>query len=113
GNLSIPADQLTGFVTVTVTPDTAIEEDETFTITLSSPVGAALGVAVGMGTILNDDNVEVAIGSASLVEGNSGSRVVTFPVALSVASPGTVSVHFATANGSAWAGSDYAATSGT
>jgi hypothetical protein len=35
--------------------DTNIEPNETFTIVLSEPVNAALGTAVGIGTILNDD----------------------------------------------------------
>jgi hypothetical protein len=35
--------------------DTNIEPGETFTIVLSEPVNAALGTAVGIGTIINDD----------------------------------------------------------
>ena len=35
--------------------DTNIEPNETFTVVLSEPVNAALGTAVGIGTIINDD----------------------------------------------------------
>ena len=51
---------------------------------------------------------------ASTTEGASGTtKTVQMPVTLSTASPGPVGVHFATADGSAKAGSDYTATSGT
>src|SRR5262249_31437364 len=46
-------------------------------------------------------------------EGNSGTTSVTFTVTLSFASTETVTVQFATANGSATAGSDYRVATGT
>jgi probable HAF family extracellular repeat protein len=46
-------------------------------------------------------------------EGRSGTTAFTFTVQLSVASTSPVRVNFATANGSAAAGQDYAATAGT
>src|SRR5438128_8576287 len=55
----------------------------------------------------------VSIGSVSLPEGNAGSRVVLFPVTLSAPSTSTVSVHYATASGTATSGSDFTAASGT
>ena len=56
--------------------DTVVEPDETFTVTLSSPVNATLGTATGLGTITNDDVVvpAVSIGPATVVEGNAGRR---------------------------------------
>src|SRR5882672_8039909 len=54
----------------------------------------------------------VSIGSASVVEGNTGSRTVWLPVTLSAPSASTVSVQYATAPGSA-TGSDFVAASGT
>jgi hypothetical protein len=50
---------------------------------------------------------------AIVVEGNSGTTQATFVVALSGASSQTVSCSFATSNGTATAGSDYTAASGT
>jgi Calx-beta domain/IPT/TIG domain len=55
----------------------------------------------------------VSINSVTLAEGDSGSKNATFTVTLSAASSQTVSVPFSTANGSATAGSDYTATTGT
>jgi hypothetical protein len=54
----------------------------------------------------------LAIGDASVSEGNSGATL-TFPVTLSRAFAVPTSVHYATSNGSAKAGTDYRATSGT
>jgi len=42
-------------VTVLVNPDTVDEPDETFTVTLSAPVGAGLIDPTGVGTIVDDD----------------------------------------------------------
>ncbi|MEA5362630.1 Calx-beta domain-containing protein [Amycolatopsis sp., V23-08] len=42
-------------VTVPVNPDTVDEPDETFTVTLSAPVGAGLVDPTGVGTIVDDD----------------------------------------------------------
>ena len=46
---------LAGAITVPVTNDTVVEETETLTLTLSSPVWATLGDAVATGTIEDDD----------------------------------------------------------
>jgi PKD repeat protein len=40
---------------VNVVPDSRVEPDETFTVTLSNPSGASLGDATATGTVLNDD----------------------------------------------------------
>jgi len=47
------------------------------------------------------------------LEGNSGTTPFVFTVTLSAASASTVTVNYATADGTATAGSDYLATSGT
>ena len=49
----------------------------------------------------------------SLIEGHSGTAVATFTVTLSPTSTQAVTVAYATANGTATAGSDYLAASGT
>ncbi len=67
-------------------------------------VAAALNAAPPVG---------ISVSGGSVVEGNSGTTPLTFAVSLSSAAATTVSVNFATANGSATAGTDYAATSGT
>lgn len=54
----------------------------------------------------------LSIGDASATEGDSGTKSLSFPVTLSGPSRKTVSVAFATADGSAATASDYAAASG-
>jgi chitinase len=104
-------------VNVAVTGDTTVEPNETFTVKLTSPSGATLGTATATGTITNDDvssiTPTVSIANASVAEGNSGSKSMPFTVSLSSASTSQVTVNYATANGTATAGSDYTATSGT
>ena len=55
----------------------------------------------------------VSVANATVAEGNSGSRNLTFTVTLSKASTAPVSVGYATTNGTATAGQDYTAASGT
>jgi photosystem II stability/assembly factor-like uncharacterized protein len=55
----------------------------------------------------------LSINDVSVPEGNAGTAAATFGVTLSTASPLTVTVAYATANGTATAGSDYVAASGT
>jgi hypothetical protein len=55
----------------------------------------------------------VSIGDVALAEGNSGATQFSFTISLSAASTSTVTVPYATANGTATAGSDYTAASGT
>jgi chitodextrinase len=55
----------------------------------------------------------LSIADASVQEGNAGTTPLTFTVTLSQAATGPVTVHYATADGTATAGSDYTAGSGT
>ncbi len=55
----------------------------------------------------------VSIADATVTEGNAGTVAATFMVTLSAPSAQTVTVAYATADGTAVAGSDYVATSGT
>jgi len=55
----------------------------------------------------------ISVGDASIVEGNSGTQFVSVPVVLTLPSSNTITVHYATGDGSAHAGQDYTAGSGT
>src|SRR5262249_26402344 len=55
----------------------------------------------------------ITIADASVTEGDGGIRTLTFAVALTRASAQPVSVHYGTADGTAKAGEDYEAASGT
>jgi len=67
------------------------------------------------GTLLSSQvvNLELAINDVTITEGQSGTRTAEFTVTLTAGSIAQVKVDFATANGTATAGSDYQSTSGT
>ena len=77
-------------------------------------MNATIGRGDGIGTILNDDTLPVVrIDDMQVKEGDSGTTDAIFTVSLSAASSDPVSVSFATQDGTAKAGSDYIAASGT
>ena len=117
GMLTFAPGALAQSVTVNVNGDSTVEPDETFLVTLSAPTNATINNAQGTGTIVNDDAAVVvptlSINNVSQNEGNSGVTPFVFSVSLSVASAATVTVNYATSDGSATAGSDYNPASGT
>ncbi|MFH1555784.1 MAG: Calx-beta domain-containing protein [Pseudomonadota bacterium] len=117
GTLTFAPGETSKLVHVQVTGDTAVETNETLSLNLTNPTGATLAHASGTGTILNDDVAPVppvvSIADATLAEGNAGTSDFAFTVTLDKAATGLVSVQYATANGIASAGSDYAAQTGT
>ena len=101
-------------INVTVNGDTIFEPNETFTVNLSSPLSSTIADGQGVGTINNDDSQPaISINDVSVTEGNSGTSTAAFTVSLSNASSQTITVNYATADGSATAGTDYVASSGT
>jgi Calx-beta domain len=99
---------------VSVNGDVVFEADETFLVNLSNPTNATLADNQGLGTITNDETQPtLSINDVSLSEGDTGTTSFAFTVTLSGASSQTVTVNYATANGTATAGSDYASTNGT
>jgi large repetitive protein len=109
-----PGDTLK-LVPVTIINDSLAEDDETFTLNLSNATGGiAIADPQGVGTIVNDDlDPTVSVGNASVVEGDIGTTTLSLPVTLSGPSGREVDVDYATSDGTAAAGSDYTATSGT
>jgi len=113
GTLSFAPGATTRTITVPVNGDVITENNETFLVSLSGAVNAILGDSQGVGTILNDDVLPtLSIGNATVNEGDTGSTNAVFAVSLSSSYPQTVTVSYATANGTATAGSDYGATNG-
>jgi len=113
GVLTFSPDETEKTISVPVKADSITEADETFTVALSNPIGASLVQASGTGTIQNDDQGSLAISAISLNEGNSGSQDAILTVTLSSAASQPVTVVYATADGTAVAGSDYTARTGT
>jgi len=101
-------------IPVPITDDPTDEFNETFDVLLSDAVNASVFDDRGEGTIHDDDDSpKISINDTSIVEGDSGSKPANLTVTLNAASGKTVSVGWATANGSAGAGADYTANSGT
>ncbi|HVD77254.1 MAG TPA: Calx-beta domain-containing protein, partial [Vicinamibacteria bacterium] len=101
-------------VNVAVKGDGVWEDDETLTLRLSNAVNAAISDGDGVGTILNDDPLPtVRVSDRAVREGDSGATPVAFQVRLSNASSRTVTVGYTTVDGSAKAGSDYVAATGS
>jgi hypothetical protein len=112
GTLTIAAGQTTGTITVLVNGDRLAEANETFAVNLSTPTNATIADGQGVGTIVDDEPL-ISINDTTVTEGNTGSRTATFTLTLSAAYDVNVTVNYATANGTATAGSDYQAASGT
>ncbi|HAK77507.1 MAG TPA: hypothetical protein DCM71_11495, partial [Runella sp.] len=104
---------------VTVNGDVLVEPNETFNVLLSGVNASARNVIVsissgtGTGTISNDDNSQMTINDVSLIEGSGGNTNFVFTVTLDNPVSSTVNVNYATAAGTATAGTDYTTTSGT
>ena len=113
GTVNFTAGQTTQPVSVTINGDTTNETNETFLVNLATPTNATISDNQGQGTI-NDDDAQptLSINDVAVTEGNAGTVNANFTVTLSPASGQTVTVQYATANGSAGA-ADYASTSGT
>lgn len=115
GTLTFTPGQTSKTVPATIINDALAEDDETFTLNLSNATGGiAIADPQGVGTIVNDDlDPTVSVGNASVVEGDIGTTTLSLPVTLSGPSGREVDVDYATSDGTATAGSDYTATSGT
>lgn len=80
GTLTFAKGQTTKTVEISVVADAAIEQDETFTVTLTQPVNATIATGTATGTIRNDDtSVPVTAGNykGATQEGNFVFFVVT------------------------------------
>ena len=115
GTLTIDSGSTTGTIAVAVLDDELDEPDETFTVTLSNAVNATIADAGGEATITDNDepspaSPSISVDDVSVAEDAGNAQ---FTVTLSNAFNEAVTVQFATADGTAEAGSDYTAISGT
>jgi hypothetical protein len=100
-------------VSVPIRADAFPEPTEAFVVNLSSAVNATIADAQGVATITDNDGSRLSIGDASVVEGRTGSTHAHFIVTLSPAHFATVTVNFATADGTAHQPTDYSPFGGT
>ena len=112
GSVTFAAGETSKTVNVTVNGDRLAEGDEYFHLLLGTVTNAGVGTGQALGSI-TDNEPTISINNVSTTEGNSGSKLLTFTVTLSAAYDQTVTVGYATQNGSAKSGKDYGATSGT
>ena len=114
GSLTFAAGQTTKQVTVLVNGDLLDESNETFFVNLTGPTNATLADGQGIGTITDDDALpSLAVDDVTVTEGDSGTTNANFTVSLNAPSGRTVTVDYATADGTAHAPDDYQAGSGT
>ena len=115
GTLNFADGETSMVITVPILDDTISEPSETFTVNLLSPGGGAtLGTdATSTVTIVDDDLPGVLSIDPASVSVNETAGTVTLTVNRTGGSDGTVTVAFDTVDGTATAGSDYTATSGT
>jgi len=114
GTLTFPPGTVSQAVSVPVLGDVSDEDDETFTVNLSNPTGASIADGQGLGTITDDDPLPALFaGDCASREGGAGSVPCDFTVTLVPVSGRTVTVAYATADGTATAGTDYLAASGS
>ena len=112
GTLSFAPGELSKTVRVPVLDDALDEADEeTFAVTLSGPSGATVETGSAIGTILDDDEPPAL--SVADAAGGEDVGALSFAVTLDAPSALSVSASYATADGTATAGSDYEAASGT
>ena len=99
-------------LTIPILEDPDPEGDETFTVALTGPTGGAALGALRTATVkIVDNESALQFSSPSYTVKESG-KLATFTVLRSGPVTGTVTVDFATAGGSAQAGTDYTATAG-
>jgi hypothetical protein len=118
GTITIPAGSSSVTLNLTVNNDALMESSETVIITpgtVGNTYNASVTVItpVPVVTIADNDPATLTISSPSITEGDSGTQNLTFNVTLSNATGSSVSVNYATANGTALAGEDYVTKSGT
>ncbi|MBS3030643.1 MAG: SBBP repeat-containing protein [Dolichospermum sp. DET50] len=114
--ITFAANSATAILTIDPTADTTFESDETVALTLVAGTNYTIGTTTAVtGTIINDDLLPSINLSANqtIVEGFTSPQNLGYTVTLSSASDQSITVQYATANGTAIAGADYTSTSGT
>ncbi|MCI0462856.1 MAG: hypothetical protein L0Z62_38405, partial [Gemmataceae bacterium] len=113
GTLVFAANEFSKTFTIPITKDTVTEADETINLTLSNAAGGAvLGAQASSVLTIRDqsDIVQFSVANVTVAE-NVGN--VTITVSRTGLGGGAAAVQYATGRGSATAGQDFTATSGT
>jgi Calx-beta domain-containing protein/VCBS repeat protein len=117
GTLTYLPGEISKPVQITVLNDSTFEGNETFSLNISNPSAGAQLLSPSSAVINiidNDPRPGISIDDATVTEGPMGTiSIVNVQVRLSNPSIETVSVQYATSNGTAIAGADYVAANGT
>ena len=103
GSITIPAGSLSRSIILKGIDDAKDEANETIIVDIASVTGASeSGTQQVILTIIDDDEgPAVSINAPSVVEGDTGTANLTYTVTLSKASDQTVTIEYATADGTA------------
>lgn len=117
GTVSFAVGETSKTITVPVLADAVAEATESFLVNLSNASGAAIGDGQGQVSIGNSGGAApiptLSAANVTVTEPGAGSKLANFTVTLSQPTTGPVSVAYFTADGTAKAGLDYTAISGT
>jgi subtilisin family serine protease len=102
GRLTFAPGETSKTISVTITAETIVESDESFSIQLLKPTNAVISKAFGAGTIQNDDQTaQLTITNVTQQETNSGLTPFVFTLSLSAARAEPVKVKWNTTLGTA------------
>ena len=116
GTVTIPAGSTSGTIPITVLAEPVYGPTTAFSVTLSSPTNATIAGGGGTGTeTITNPNPEptLSVGSGSITAPTSGTSTLNVPVTLSAPSGLATTVTYATADGTALAGTNYTAATGS
>ena len=114
GTLTFAASVTSQTFDVTITDDSSVEGSETVILTLSNATNASIGGNnPATLTITDNDIPSISIASATYTIPENDPSAITIYVNLSEAGFSTITVNYATSDGTAIAGTDYTASSGT
>lgn len=100
-------------IAVPVVADNVIEPTETFLVRLTGSTFGNIVTNEAVGTITDDDLPAISIADVAIPEGNTGTRNAVFTVRLDRPGIVPVTLNYTTQDGTARAGEDYQAVSGS
>jgi len=112
GTVSIPAGAVKARIAIPVQGDTTVESAETFSVKVTGTGSSGIEIDRdhATGRILDDDTGPVSgasVGDVSVMEGDTGQKVVTLPVTLAAPQSTDTVVRYHTLDGTATADGDY------
>ncbi|WP_186376320.1 Calx-beta domain-containing protein, partial [Hyella patelloides] len=114
GTLTFEPGETNKTVTVDVIEDDLDEFEQSFSLNLTNPTNATISQGKGIGTIIdNDAPPGLNIADLTVIERNEGASTALIAVTLDGASNIPITVDYATVDGTAMAGLDYQAITGT